>query len=161
MSCENVVQKVQEQKKEVTSLRDVTLEDIEHISNAVDKVDKQRALYVLNENLRVQQMIKALSNGNADEAGAILRSGHWAMSKEYEITTPELDHLVRSGETIAGIIGSRMMGGGFGGCTINLVKSETVEKSIAELLAAYKSKTGITAEYYHLDIDDGVALFKS
>ncbi len=56
-------------------------------SNTLDKVDVQRARYVLEENIRVKQMIKALSNGKADEVGSILRNGHWAMSKEYEITT--------------------------------------------------------------------------
>jgi galactokinase len=78
------------------------------------------------------------------------------MSKQYEVTTPELDLLVRSGEKLDGILGSRMMGGGFGGCTINLMKSDNMNQNITSILATYKAKTGIAGEFHHVRIDDGV-----
>ena len=81
------------------------------------------------------------------------------MSTQYEITTPELDALVKIGETLEGVLGSRMMGGGFGGCTINLIHTSKLESSISSLLKAYKSQTNIDAEYYHLEIDDGLKVY--
>ena len=82
------------------------------------------------------------------------------MSTEYEITTSELDTLVKIGEGLEGVLGSRMMGGGFGGCTINLVRTDTLSASIKSLLLQYKEQTGINAEYYPLAIDDGVKVFE-
>ena len=160
VSCENVVSKVQEQKSEVKSLRDVTLNDLVNIKDSIDATDFKRGNYVIEENERVGKMIQALANSNAQEVGAILKNGHWAMSTQYEITTPELDFLVKRGESLNGIIGSRMMGGGFGGCTINLIQTKKLKESLDTLLKAYKKETGIDAEYYYLAIDDGVKIFK-
>jgi galactokinase len=160
VSCENVVSKVQEQKSEVKSLRDVTLNDLVNSKDSIDATDFKRGNYVIEENERVGKMIQALANSNAQEVGAILKNGHWAMSTQYEITTPELDFLVKRGESLNGIIGSRMMGGGFGGCTINLIQTKKLKESLDTLLKAYKKETGIDAEYYYLAIDDGVKIFK-
>lgn len=155
-SCETIVSTIKQLKDQVTSLRDITIEDLESVKNKVSPTDFIRGTYVLNENTRVLRMMKALQDSNAAEVGKILLQGHWAMSKQYEITTPELDLLVRSGEKLDGILGSRMMGGGFGGCTINLMKSENINQNITSILATYKSKTGIDAEFHHVRIDDGV-----
>lgn len=156
VSCENIVKLVQQQKLGVGSLRDVTLNDLKNIYTKANPIDIMRANYVIEENERVRQMMKALINGNAQLVGSILNKGHWAMSTQYEITTPELDFLVKTGENLNGVMGSRMMGGGFGGCTINLILTTKLEKSIAALIEAYKLETTIDAEYYHMVIDDGV-----
>ncbi|WP_419211371.1 galactokinase [Maribacter sp. X9] len=161
ISCENIVRQVQQLKTGVTSLRDITLEDLSTISNATNSTDIMRAGYVIEENQRVRDMIKALTIGDAKLVGSILKKGHWAMSTQYEITTPELDFLVTTGDQLEGVMGSRMMGGGFGGCTINLVQTAKLAKSIAALLQAYKEKTNIDAEYYHLAIDDGVNVLRT
>ncbi|WP_405382081.1 galactokinase [Maribacter sp. LLG6340-A2] len=155
-SCENIVELVQQNKKNVKSLRDVGLDDLQLISTKADKTDIKRARYIIEENSRVRQMMQALTAGNAQNVGEILRQGHWAMSSQYEITTPELDTLVKIGEELDGVMGSRMMGGGFGGCTINLVETSKLNTCITSLLEKYKERTGIDAEYYHLAIDDGV-----
>ncbi|SNR48585.1 galactokinase [Maribacter sedimenticola] len=156
VSCENIVELVQQIKNGVTSLRDVTVEDLHHISEKANETDLKRAKYIIDENSRVLNMMQALTDGNAQLVGEILRQGHWAMSLQYEITTPELDILVKIGEELDGVMGSRMMGGGFGGCTINLVETNKLDTCITALLQNYRERTGIGAEYYHLAIDDGV-----
>ena len=159
ISCENIVKQVKLKNPDVSSLRDVTLEDLNDISNKVDAIDKKRAKYIIEENERVRRMMKALTEGDAQEVGNILKEGHWAMSTQYEITTSELDALVKIGEHLEGVLGSRMMGGGFGGCTINLIQTSKLESSITSMLEAYKCQTNIDAEYYHLAIDDGVKVY--
>lgn len=160
LSCENIVKTVQQQKSDVHSLRDVTLLDLKNSCATANSTDVMRAKYVIEENERVREMINALTAGNAPLVGSILKRGHWAMSTQYQITTPELDFLVKAGEHLSGVMGSRMMGGGFGGCTINLIQTVKLEESIATLLDAYKVETNIDAEYYHLAIDDGVKMFQ-
>lgn len=159
LSCESIVKKVQQRKPNVNSLRDVTLEDLQIEADNSDAIDIKRAKYVIEENERVRRMMKALTKGDAQEVGNILKEGHWAMSTQYEITTSELDSLVTIGEGLEGVIGSRMMGGGFGGCTINLIQTSKLESSISSLLEGYKNQTSIDAEYYHLAIADGVKVY--
>ncbi len=160
VSCENIVKQVQKYKPEVTSLRDVTLEDLVTVKSNVKEIDVQRAKYVIEENDRVRKMMEVLTEGDANAVGKVLKEGHWAMSTQYEITTKELDALVQIGESLDGVLGSRMMGGGFGGCTINLIKTDKLEESIKSILTQYKEQTEIDAEYYHLAIDDGVKVFE-
>ncbi|MFT6370135.1 MAG: galactokinase [Maribacter sp.] len=156
ISCELVVAEVSKFKSNVHSLRNISYADLEMIKRLVSPTDYKRAGYILAENTRVIRMMDALEKGDAKQSGAILLEGHWAMSTEYEITTGELDLLVSTGQHLEGVMGSRMMGGGFGGCTINLVKTELMEAQSKAILATYKKETGIDAEVYHLKIDDGV-----
>lgn len=160
VSCENIVRDVKIIRPEVNSLRDVTLKDLQDVTKDNNATDLKRAKYIINENDRVRRMMNALTHGDEQEVGTILKEGHWAMSTQYEITTKELDTLVKIGESLEGVIGSRMMGGGFGGCTINLIETSKLDSSISSLLKAYKKQTGIDAEYYHLAIDDGVKVFE-
>lgn len=160
VSCENIVKQVQAYRPQVKSLRDISKDDLVKLKNKVNEIDIQRAKYIIDENERVLQMMQELTAGDAIAVGNVLKDGHWAMSTEYEITTSELDHLVKIGEELDGVLGSRMMGGGFGGCTINLIETKSLDESIKALLRSYKNKTGIDAEYYHLAIDDGVKVFE-
>lgn len=160
VSCENIVKQVQEYKPQITSLREVDKDDLEKVKEKVNLIDVQRATYIIEENERVLKMMQMLTNGDAVGVGKVLNEGHWAMSTQYEITTSELDYLVQIGEELEGVLGSRMMGGGFGGCTINLMETENLESNIRSLLQSYKEKTNIDAEFYHLDIDDGVKVFE-
>ncbi|MFV1449973.1 galactokinase [Maribacter sp. HS] len=160
ISCENIVKQVQAYRPQVKSLRDISKDDLVRVKNKVNEIDIQRAKYIIEENERVLQMMQELTAGDAIAVGNVLKDGHWAMSTEYEITTSELDHLVKIGEELNGVLGSRMMGGGFGGCTINLIETKSLDESIKALLRSYKNKTGIDAEYYHLAIDDGVKVFE-
>ena len=160
VSCENIVKQVQAYRPQVKSLRDISKDDLVKVKSKVNEIDIQRAKYIIDENERVLQMMQELTAGDAIAVGNVLKDGHWAMSTEYEITTTELDHLVKIGEELDGVLGSRMMGGGFGGCTINLIETKSLDESIKALLRSYKNKTGIDAEYYYLAIDDGVKVFE-
>ena len=160
VSCENIVKQVQAYRPQVKSLRDISKDDLVKVKNKVNEIDIQRAKYIIEENERVLQMMQELTADDAIAVGNVLKNGHWAMSTEYEITTSELDHLVKIGEELDGVLGSRMMGGGFGGCTINLIETKSLDESIKALLRSYKNKTGINAEFYHLAIDDGVKVFE-
>ena len=160
VSCENIVKQVQAYRPQVKSLRDISKDDLVKVKNKASEIDIQRAKYIIEENERVLQMMQELTAGDAIAVGNVLKNGHWAMSTEYEITTSELDHLVKIGEELDGVLGSRMMGSGFGGCTINLIETKSLDESIKALLRSYKNKTGIDAEYYHLAIDDGVKVFE-
>lgn len=160
VSCENIVKQVQAYRPQVKSLRDISKDDLVKVKNKASEIDIQRAKYIIEENERVLQMMQELTAGDAIAVGNVLKNGHWAMSTEYEITTSELDHLVKIGEELDGVLGSRMMGGGFGGCTINLIETKSLDESIKALLRSYKNITGIDAEYYHLAIDDGVKVFE-
>ena len=160
VSCENIVKQVQAYRPQVKSLRDISKDDLVKVKNKASEIDIQRAKYIIEENERVLQMMQELTAGDAIAIGNVLKNGHWAMSTEYEITTSELDHLVKIGEELDGVLGSRMMGGGFGGCTINLIETKSLDESIKALPRSYKNKTGLNAEFYHLAIDDGVKVFE-
>jgi galactokinase len=136
------------------------MEHLEKIKMEISPTDYKRAKYILEENERVQKMITALKAGDAQEVGNILLQGHWAMSREFEITTPELDFLVKTGEKQDGVVGSRMMGGGFGGCTINLLKTDQVESCLDKIKRAYYKETQISCETYPLKIGDGVHIIQ-
>ncbi len=157
-SCEAVVSKVALTKRNTNSLRDVSLSDLEEVRHQVSNMDYKRAHYIIEENERVLRMITALEKGDVKLVGKILLEGHWAMSKEFEITTKELDCLVSLVMKIDGVMGSRMMGGGFGGCTINLIRTDVVEKAVAQLIGNYKKQTDIVADVYQLEIGNGINL---
>ncbi|WP_289644605.1 galactokinase [Maribacter aestuarii] len=159
-SCETVATEVSKKKDNVSSLREVTPQDLEDVKNQVAKLDFTRANYVIQENERVLKMIELLNKGEAELVGKVLLEGHWAMSKEFEITTTELDCLVRIGMEIDAVHGSRMMGGGFGGCTINLINTDSVDESVNIILSKYRKETGILAEVYQLQIGDGVHILE-
>ena len=155
ISCENIVKAVQKSRPEIKSLRDVTLVDLNSLVNVSSSIDIKRAKYVIEENDRVRQMIKVLTLGDALAVGEILRKGHWAMSTEYEITITELDTLVKIGEGLEGVLGSRMMGGGFGGCTINLIAKEEVKAFKLFITEAYKNVFDKDCSIYTVELSDG------
>lgn len=160
-SCEEVVKELQNINKEIISLRDATMEDLMDIKELVSETDFKRAVHVIQENKRVLKMIDALKAGDAKQVGSILLEGHRSLSIEYEVSTKELDFLVEIGQKQAGVLGSRMMGGGFGGCTINLIKDEHEESALKSIIEAYKTKTGIEAIHYSVQIGNGLALLCS
>ena len=160
-SCEEVVKILKKSDQEITSLRDASMEDLIEIKNLVSEIDFKRALHVIQENKRVLKMIDALKAGDAKQVGSILLEGHRSLSTEYEVSTKELDFLVEIGQKQEGVLGSRMMGGGFGGCTINLIKDEHEESAVKGIIEAYRLETGIDAIYNHLEIGDSVQLLSS
>ena len=113
-------------------------------------------MYVIAENNRVHEMTAALRNSDMAKVGSILKAAHAGMKDLYEITTPEIDFLVDFVNHAEGAIGARMMGGGFGGCTINIIHKDHLEHCTKTLYDAYKNKFNRSLEVYHLNIEDGV-----
>jgi galactokinase len=153
-SCENVVSTIQKTHPHVEFLRDVTPAMLEAVKGEVSEEDYKRAEYVIEEIQRVLDVCDALEKGDYENVGQKMYETHYGMSKLYEVSCEELDFL----NDIAfdcGVTGSRVMGGGFGGCTINLVKNELYETFITTAKERFKEKFGRSPKVYDVVISDG------
>ena len=158
-SCERVVKCLAEKNPQIKSLRDVAPSLLLQYQQELEKVDFKRANFVLNENRRVMETVKALKENNFEEVGKLLSQSHQGLSLEYEVSIPEVDFLVSTAIQDPAVLGSRMMGGGFGGCTINLIHRDKKEEALERILKTYFDKTGIATTYYDVKIEDGVYSF--
>lgn len=149
-SCERVVDFLKFNNPNIQSLRDVSLIELIDNQKSIDEVDFNRAQYVLEENQRVLDLCEALKMGDISTLGTLLRASHDGLSKEYEVSCPELDFLVDSAYNAPGIIGARMMGGGFGGCTINFVRTELKDQFVEKMCAQFEKKYLKTAIFYDI-----------
>ncbi|MDR0757532.1 MAG: galactokinase [Tannerella sp.] len=148
-SCERVARKLN-----VEFLRDATFEQLESIKNEISEEDCKRAEYVIGEKQRVLDVCDALVKGDYETVGQKMYGTHYGMSKLYEVSCEELDFLNDVARE-CGVTGSRVMGGGFGGCTINLVKDELYEPFILKAKEAYRAKFGRSPKVYDAVISDG------
>ncbi|MEN0051712.1 MAG: galactokinase, partial [Bacteroidota bacterium] len=157
-SCERVVAHIQKDHPKIKTLRDISKTQLIDYQSQLDPIDFQRAQYVFRENQRVLNTMQALENGNIQQVGEYLYQSHNGMRHEYEITVPEIDLLVDLTKEIPAVIGSRMMGGGFGGCTINFIEKSAKEKVVQEIVGQYQKETNQEASVYEVKIGDGVNL---
>ena len=153
-SCENVVAAMKQLHPEVEYLRDANMEMLNEVRAEVSAEDYMRAEYVIGEVQRVLDVCDALEKGDYETVGAKMYETHHGMSKLYEVSCEELDFLNDIARE-CGVTGSRVMGGGFGGCTINLVKEELYDSFIARAKEAYKEKYGKLPKVYDVVISDG------
>ncbi|MFL5786499.1 MAG: galactokinase [Flavisolibacter sp.] len=153
--CEKGVALVKPHYKNVNSLRDVTLEMLENYVKPVDLLVFKRCKYVIDENNRLLQACEDLKKGNLDALGHKMFQSHDGLSKEYEVSCKELDFLVNQVRNRSGVIGARMMGGGFGGCTINIVKDDKIDDLISELKDSYFKNMHLKLTAYIAQIEDG------
>ena len=155
-SCERVVGIIRTDDPEVKTLRQVDGERLEAYRPRLSAEDYQRAHYVLNENQRVLDTVDALQRGDIRKAGTLMFASHTGMQREYEITTPELDTLVELAQQ-QGALGARMMGGGFGGCIIALMKKKNRKEAIQRITQSYQQTYDLTPEVYELALSEGVS----
>lgn len=153
-SCENVVAAIQKRHPEVELLRDATYDMLDEVRGEVSEEDALRAKYVIGEKYRVLEVCVALEEGDYEEVGKKMFETHHGLSKEYEVSCPELDFLNDVAKN-CGVTGSRIMGGGFGGCTINLVSDELYDNFIATAKKSYKEKFGKEPIVIDVVIGDG------
>ena len=153
-SCENVVAAIQKRHPEVELLRDATYDMLDEVRGEVSEEDALRAKYVIGEKYRVLEVCVALEEGDYEEVGKKMFETHHGLSKEYEVSCPELDFLNDVAKS-CGVTGSRIMGGGFGGCTINLVSDELYDNFIATAKKSYKEKFGKEPIVIDVVIGDG------
>ncbi|MBQ5648466.1 MAG: galactokinase, partial [Alistipes sp.] len=148
-SCERVAKTLG-----VETLRDAEFEDLERVKGEISEEDYKRAKYVIGEKQRVLDVCEALIKGDYETVGQRMYQTHWGMSKDYEVSCEELDFLAELAEK-CGVTGSRIMGGGFGGCTINLVKEELYDNFVATAKKEFAAKYGHEPKIYDVVISDG------
>ena len=153
-SCENVVAAMKKYHPNVETLRDADYDMLKEVRGEVSAEDALRAKYVIGEKYRVLEVSVALEEGDYEEVGRKMYETHHGLSKEYEVSCPELDFLNDIAKE-CGVTGSRVMGGGFGGCTINLVREELYNNFIATAKKAYKEKFGKEPAVIDVVIGDG------
>lgn len=153
-SCEHVVAAIKKRHPEVEFLRDATMKMLAEVKAEVSEEDYMRAEYVIEEVQRVLDVCDALEKGDYETVGEKMYGTHYGMSKLYEVSCEELDFLNDIAKE-CGVTGSRVMGGGFGGCTINLVKNDKYDAFIEKAFSAYKEKFGHEPKLYNVVISDG------
>lgn len=154
--CAAGVAMVKEHHKDVSSLRDVTLDMLDKYVK--DPIIYKRCRFVIEENDRVHQAVECMKQGDIKGLGEQMYRSHDGLSKEYEVSCDELDWLADAVRNNPGVAGARMMGGGFGGCTINIVKEEEIENIVAPIKVAYEQKFGKELSYYEANTSDGTTL---
>lgn len=153
-SCEHAARTIAKRHPEVEFLRDASMEMLKEVKDEISAEDYMRAEYVIEETQRVRDVSDALQRGDYETVGQKMYETHHGMSKLYEVSCEELDFL----NDVArehGVTGSRVMGGGFGGCTINLVKDELYDSFISDAKAQFKAKYGHEPKVYDVVISDG------
>ncbi len=154
-ACERVVAVVAEDDPAVTLLRDIEMARLEAYRDRLDPVDFRRAYHVLTENERVLAAVAALESDDHAALGELMAGSQVSMRDDYDITCPEIDALVEITVEVPGVIGSRMTGGGFGGCTITLARHDAVETLRQTVEREYPARTGCTPRIWTVSACDG------
>jgi galactokinase len=135
-------------RPEVKFLRDATVEDLERWGSEMDPNALKRARHVITENTRTVAAAEALLRGDLTEVGRLMAEAHWSYSRDFEASCIEADAMVELAQDLPGLIGARLTGGGFGGCTINLVKREQAPAFAKALAGRYAARTGIHPDFH-------------
>ena len=153
--CEKALAELQKVVS-IDALGDLTEAQFEEHKDAIkEEVCVRRAKHAVYENQRTIKAVEALKNNDVALFGKLMNESHVSLRDDYEVTGIELDTLVEEAWKIDGVIGSRMTGAGFGGCTVSIVKDEAVDTFIKEVGAAYEKKIGYAADFYVVEIGDG------
>lgn len=141
---------------EIQTLGDLTEEEFEMHKNAIkDPIRQKRAKHAVYENQRTIRAVEALKNNDVELFGKLMNASHQSLRDDYEVSCEEIDILVDLAQVMPGVLGSRITGGGFGGCTVSIVKNDTVDRFVEEIGKAYQEKVGHEAEFYVVEIGDG------
>lgn len=142
--------------KPIKVLAEVSWEEFKSLEGKIENpTARKRARHVISEIARTEQAVQELRNGNITKFGELMNGSHDSLRDDYEVTGPELDTMVEEARKIDGVIGSRMTGGGFGGCTVSLVKDEAIDHFIAQVGKNYEDRTGLKPAFYVAEIGDG------
>lgn len=153
--CETALKELKE-VTEIQTLGDLTEEEFEIHKQAIkDPVRRKRAKHAVYENQRTLRAVEALKNQDIKLFGQLMNASHTSLRDDYEVSCKEIDILVDLAQAMPHVLGSRITGGGFGGCTVSIVKNDTVDKFVDEIGKAYEKKVGHKAEFYVVDIGDG------
>ncbi len=159
--CEAGFEALKKVMPEKNCLGEITPEEFEAHKNAIeDEVVRNRVTHVIYEDARVLESVKALKNGDIKAFGQYMNQSHASLRDLYEVTGIELDTLAETAQGVPGVIGSRMTGGGFGGCTVSIVENGAIDSFIESVGKIYKEKIGYEASFYIFDIGDGARELK-
>lgn len=156
--CEQGIAWIKEQEPQVNSLRDATMQMLNNYVLPKDELIFRRCKFVVEEIQRVEDACAHLANGDIISLGKKMFETHEGLSKEYEVSCTELDYLVNAVKGNDAVLGARMMGGGFGGCSINIIKEEAIEEIAGKLGPAYKLATGLDLTTHIATIGEGTSL---
>lgn len=158
--CETALAELQKVSN-IGSLGELTVEAFEEIQSAIqDPVRVKRARHAVAENQRTIEAVKALKANDIKTFGELMNASHVSLRDDYEVTGIELDTLVEEAWKCPGVIGSRMTGAGFGGCTVSIVENDAIDNFIEKVGAAYKEKIGYAADFYVVDIGPGAGVLE-
>ncbi len=153
--CEQALAEIQT-KKNIATLGDLKEAEFEEVKAAIDSdIRTKRAKHAVYENQRTMKAVAALKANDIAQFGQLMNASHVSLRDDYEVTGIELDTLVEEAWKVEGVIGSRMTGAGFGGCTVSIVKDEAIDTFIAQVGKAYEAKIGYAADFYVVEIGDG------
>ena len=156
--CEAGVRAIQMNHSAVNSLRDASLDQLEEVKNSITDKEYNRCKYVIEENDRVIKATEALKRNDLDSFGGLMNETHIGLRDLYEVSCDELDRLFELASSSPSVKGARMMGGGFGGCTINIIERKNAEQVIADLSTVYRKQFGKELKVYRFEISDGAAV---
>ena len=160
MQCETGVALIRQHKSEIKSLRDATMDLLNEYVLPQDITIYRRCKYVIEERDRLLAACKNLEANDMAAFGAKMFETHEGLSKLYEVSCPELDFLVADMRNNPAVLGARMMGGGFGGCTLNIIKDDAVDELVQQTSAAYKAAMHKELKAYIVNIEDGGAVIQ-
>lgn len=157
--CEEALAELQK-VVDINGLGDLTEEEFEKYKDAIhSEVRIRRARHAVYENQRTKRAVEVLKQGDVEEFGRLMNASHISLRDDYQVTGIELDTLVEEAWKQEGVVGSRMTGAGFGGCTVSIVKEEAVERFIQQVGSAYEEKIGYKADFYVVEIGDGAGIW--
>lgn len=157
-SCEEGVAVLQQYYPTVRKLRDVSMEMLQRVEAQLDAVTYRRCKYVIEEAFRMQRASAALQNRDFRTVGQIMFETHEGLRRDYEVSCPELDYLVEQAKAFEGVLGARMMGGGFGGCSINLIEVGHLDLFKAKIKEQYQNRFQIEPAFYEVHLSGGTSI---
>jgi len=146
--CEKGVELLQSDYPGIKALRDVSEEQFTKVQSKLPEIVRKRCRHVITENERTQKSIQALQDGNLPKFGTLMNGSHNSLRDDYEVSCKELDLMVDIARKQEGVLGARMTGGGFGGCTVNLVQNESVDDFVDNIASEYEKETDIKPKIY-------------
>jgi galactokinase len=154
--CEQGVELLKQVVPDITSLRDVTIDQFEKHAHLLPEPIRSRCRHVVTENDRTLKAAENLRAGDTAEFGRLMLASHRSLRDDYEVSCRELDIMVELATRQDGVAGARMTGGGFGGCTVNLVRESAIDSFSAAVMQGYRERTGIEGTVYVVEADEGV-----
>ncbi|MGH9844133.1 MAG: galactokinase [Blastocatellia bacterium] len=154
--CEEGVSRLARHLPGIQSLRDVEIEEFDPVADSLPEPIRRRCNHVITENARTLAAVELIETGDLEQFGQLMYSSHESLKEDYQVSCRELDLLVEIASRIPGVYGARMTGGGFGGCTINLVESNQVETFTSTIVREYERQTGMRPDCYVCRASGGV-----